>query len=35
MSLVLAQSGSFLKQDMALWAEAVKVAGVKLDGNGD
>jgi tripartite-type tricarboxylate transporter receptor subunit TctC len=26
---------SFLKQDMALWAEAVRVAGVKLDGNGD
>jgi tripartite-type tricarboxylate transporter receptor subunit TctC len=26
---------SFLKQDLALWAEAVKVAGVKLDGNGD
>ena len=26
---------SFLKQDMALWAEAVKIADVKLDGNGD
>jgi tripartite-type tricarboxylate transporter receptor subunit TctC len=26
---------SFLKLDMALWAEAVKVAGVSLNGNGD
>ena len=26
---------NFVKHDMALWAEAVKVAGVKLNANGD